>query len=203
VMLCTGLIGCMPWEKSKDTKNTKLPQLPGTPKIDPAANGAAAKTWSGNGQPTGPVQQPGFATSGNSGGFRPGITGVHTNANANMNTSTANQYGNWPPQPGNPGPISTPALTGVAPSVQPAGGPVGAAPRQDNNVVGAGYTPPPPDLGVGPLPPPPLEGATGSGGTAGVVTPPVPAPTGGPLAPIAPSSTPPSAAPTVPTKGTY
>lgn len=194
VLLCTGLVGCMNWDKSKDSKSTKQPGqgLPGTPTLN-TNTGAAANTKIGQpytGQPyAGPGAniQPagGFATSG---AGRVGTTGQNTNTG-----SVTPQYGNWPPQPGNPGTIGSPTTPSV--SVQPAGG-VSAAPAPNTNTV-ASFSPPAPTLLDPPLPP-----ATGAGRNefaGGVVAPPTPT---GPLAPIGPPPTSPGN-PTYPSKGGF
>jgi hypothetical protein len=202
VMLCTGLVGCMNWDKPKDTAKTK-PGLPGTPTL-PQNNGAASGVSNNKAfqQPAG--QQPGFATGTTGGPFRMG-----TNTNT---AGTGQNWNNGPAQPGYPGGIGAPTLTGpsaspsVLPAGGPAGGPVGAAPYQNpgHQNTGAGYSalssPPPPQLDIVPPPPPVGHGAHGTeiAGT-GSVLPPVPTGSVAPLAPIPP----PGVAPTSPGRGNF
>jgi hypothetical protein len=208
-MLCTGLVGCMNWDKSKDTKATGQVKtgLPGTPKLQPNDGTASRTGQPGAGQFAGPganLQQPGFATAGNSGGFRPGTNGLNTNTAGQQNWNQP--WNNQPP--GTPGMIGSPTPPGGI-SVQPAGGGVGAAPYQNTGGVSTAGYPPAPSLPLdGPLPPPapPLGGSHGGdfAGAAGQVQPPVP-PGAGPLAPpLTPPTTPAGgAAPTYQGKGGF
>ncbi|MBN9120685.1 MAG: hypothetical protein J0I06_16300, partial [Planctomycetes bacterium] len=145
VVLCTGLVGCMNSDKPKDTKATRQPGpgLPGTPMLQPGAGAGAAANRTpqpglgqpyngpgGNIQPTG-----GFGTTGTSGSFRTGSTGVNP-------LTTSVPQPNFSAPPGAPGTIGAPAQPGMYPSMQPsvlpvwgAGGPLGAAPAANAGSV--------------------------------------------------------------------
>lgn len=196
MVLCTGLVGCMNWDKPKETAKAK-PGLPGTPTLQQPNGVANNKMGQPPGQFTGTgsnlQQQPTFATGTQGGPFRTGPT--------NTNTGTAGASQNWPAQPGNPGTIGAPTVPGASasPSVLPVGGvggPVGAAPYQNPGHSNTGVSfssPPPPQLDIVPPAPPAGHGAFGSevAGT-GAVLPPVPTGPAGPIAPIAPPGIAPS-----------
>lgn len=187
VTFSTSLVGCMNWDKPKETKSTTPPKagLPGTPTLPAGgtAGGAAQPKWSvpGAGQYTGAGSniQPNnnFATG------APPRTGTN-----NLNTTAGpNPYGVQPA--GASGTIGAPGVPGVAP-FQPAGGfgPVGAAPLAPSGGVAAGYgptspLPSPADLTILPPAPPSSPGSEFAG--VGSVLPPNVSPNVGPIAPPA------------------
>lgn len=193
VTFSTGLVGCMNWDKPKDTKSTTPPKagLPGTPTLPAGGNGGIAgqPKWQvpGAGQYTGPGGniQPNnnFATGAPA---RTGTNGLTTTAGG-----TNQNYGNWPPT-GSPGTVGTPGVPG-ANSIQPIGGfgPVGAAPLQPSGGAVAGYgptspLPSPSDLTI--LPPAPPTSPGGEFAGTGSVLPPN---VGSGLGPVAPPASPP------------
>ncbi|MBM3978785.1 MAG: hypothetical protein FJ304_00605 [Planctomycetes bacterium] len=104
VLLSTSLVGCLNWDKSKDTKknNQPTPGLYGTPTIPPGGqppvnNTGAFKGPGGNLQNTGAPRQP-------SNGF-------------NTNTGNYGQPVDYRGQPGGPTPFGTPGIPGAQPPV--------------------------------------------------------------------------------------
>lgn len=147
VLLCTGLVGCMNWDKPKDTKLGKQPGkgLPGTPSLDAAGNPvtkAGQTPYQFNG-PGANLQQVGGVppTPGMNGAPpRVGTTGLNTNTTGCVQPAS---YTN-----------SNFASPGISAPVQP--GVMPAATGAPNSPWGIGANPPPPQLGepVPPLPPP-------------------------------------------------
>ena len=188
VLICTSLVGCLNWDKSKDTKNTGKqpgPGLYGTPTLPPGGTGAM-NTNTKSGQPNNTFAGSNLAPGG---GFVPGGSQFRPDATG-RNTLTSN-----PQQPFNYGALpagGSPMLGAPTPpsGLQPAGGPLG----MNNPTPGNGYAsnnPPPPSLpleGIGPPPAPPLPlYSAPPGGEFGSGSPSI-----GPM-PIAPPSAPPAA----------
>jgi hypothetical protein len=164
VVLCTGLVGCMGWDKSKDTKGTSkvTPGLPGLQTLPPGGNNPAA-TKTG---------QPGFTGSGSNlqpaagFGMQPTGTGVGRFGTDGINTNKGTVQPIDYRQPvGAPGSISAPLAPGGG---QSQFGPVGAAQPNTNwnpgtPAGGAAFASPPPPSLLDPLPPPPPGSVTSPG----------------------------------------
>src|SRR5262245_38572111 len=103
VLLCTGLVGCMGWDKPKDTKQTKAPHQQGLPNIIPANNGGIPKT----GQPTanafngpgGNLATNNFSPTGVNANTRFGSNGINTNNTGTVQPANYNTFGTQPGQP--------------------------------------------------------------------------------------------------------
>lgn len=196
VLICTGLVGCLNSDKSKDTKfptTTKQPGpgLPGMPTLQPGAGNLPAPKGPGTTQPypNGNI----IPTGGTSGfGTYPPRDGV------NYNKTGPQQFNDGPAQPGVISPtIGTPGLPGV----QPSGG-VGMSPPRGGIAPNVPVPPLTETLPMPPLPPPHLSGPGDPVG--GPLQPPIPStpPSSLPLAPTAPPGGPSSSAfPGAPTSG--
>ena len=174
VLLCTGLVGCLNDDKSKDTK-AATKQLPGTPRLDANGNviGKTGQPTTFNGPPpggsvqpgmgaypgAGNIQQPGYQTqpAGQGLGAGPSRSGLNT-----LNTTAPQPTNGGPPSPSS-GVLGTPSVQGYGQPVSSAGGPGMNSPYLNSTPGGIATSPPPPDLATVPLPPPPPDRTTGFG----------------------------------------
>jgi hypothetical protein len=213
VVLCTGLVGCLNSDKSKDTKiGAKQQGLPKTPYLGGPNPGAMAK----GGQPTNPyagAYQPGSGFQPASGGYPqaggpnvlpasyqpnypPAASGLgqgqapyRSGGNTNTNSMAPINFGGPSNAPGGGSSMGAPALPGAYPSSMTSAGGTSPTPYSMSASTAAPNVPPAPALLDTPLPPPPPMSGGRSGSDFGAgssgVTPPVAQPAS--MAPLEPT----------------